>query len=252
MSNLWTPDEDKILIDCIVHQDMSYRETSEQLKGRTKDAIRHRWDKVKDRVDLEETSAVRVTDIPKVTFRSAVFDIETMDFKAGGQNDFMVCTCILPLDSDEVITTKIKREEVANDKNLIIRTLDELSKFDILIGHNIAAFDLNWLKSRAMVYNIDMPKPWLRYDTYQVAKTMAIKTVSKSLANLCTFFGIETSKTSIYKPEWTKISSPYKAEFEHALDHIVEHCVYDVQDNRELFYALWKYDTKKRLKRTKW
>lgn len=255
MTEIWTPDEDRILINSIIKEELNYTETSEKLLGRSRSAVRHRWNRIKHRIDASGEyygNRAPIEGVDKVDLRACVFDIETMDFKSDGYQDHLVCCSFFPIDRDEPYTIKLKFNDNRNDKELIVEVLEELAKYDILIGHNIAAFDLNWLYSRAMLYGIRMPKSWVYFDTYQVAKTLAIKSATKTLAGLCAFFGIENHKTPVQKGEWSMVDSPIRAEFEYIMDKIVDHCEKDVKDNRELFNVLWKYYDKKSLKRTKW
>lgn len=176
-----------------------------------------------------------------VNLRAAVYDIETTDFDATNRRGFFVLGCILPLDSDDVITVSIQANEFGYDGRALRQFFAELSNFDILIGHNIRAFDANYLHSRIMAHGLSWPKTWIEFDTYQTAKTLAIKAASKGLAALCDYFGIESNKTSVYSHNWNKIRSPNAATFSEALSQIEDHCIKDVFANRDLFYALYPY-----------
>ena len=256
MNDLWTPSEDKILIRSVALEGLNFTETAEKLDGRTRHSVRHRWNRIKHMLDASGEYAKRaipIEAIPVTTFRACVFDIECMDFKSDGYQDHLACVSFLPLEEGaEVYTIKVEFKDDRSDKDMLAETLSELAKYDIVIGHNVAGFDLNWLYSRAMYYGMKMPKDWLYYDTYQVAKTMAVKSASKSLAGLCAYFGIDSHKTSVQKTEWTMVDSPVKAEYDYSMGEIVTHCENDVKANRELFNVLWQYDGKRSLKRTKW
>jgi len=256
MNELWTPSEDKVLIRSVALEGLNFTETAELLEGRTRHSVRHRWNRIKHMLDASGEYSKRSIPIEPVqvtTFNACVFDIECMDFKSDGYQDHLACVSFLPLqEGAEVKTIQLEFEDERNDKDMLVEVIEELQKYDIVIGHNVAGFDLNWLNSRAMYYGMVMPKSWLYYDTYQVAKTMAIKSASKSLAGLCAYFGISSHKTAVQKGEWTMVDSPIKAEYDYAMGEIVKHCEWDVIDNRELFNVLWKYDDKKSLKRTKW
>lgn len=179
----------------------------------------------------------------RVLLRSAVYDIETMDFKAGGITDHMICGAILPLDSDEVDTTVISWDDSRDDRRILADFIEKLSEFDILIGHNITAFDAGWLRSRLAYHGFPYPsKRWMHYDTYQAARRMAIKADRKSLAFLCDFFRVPFVKTAVYPVAWSMVDSPNKAEFDQAIEHIVYHCKEDVKANRTLFDAIWPLD----------
>lgn len=178
-----------------------------------------------------------------VAMRSAVFDIETMDFATGGVRQHMVAACVLPLDDDNAEIIRLEFSDAGNDKRIIKELLDELYKYDILIGHNIASFDFNWINSRMMYHRMPpMEKRWAYYDTYQASKRMAIKADRKSLGFLGDFFRLPGEKTAVLPVSWGMVDSREKEEFEEAMDDILYHCVQDVKLNRELFYALWPRD----------
>lgn len=178
----------------------------------------------------------------RVFLEAAVFDIETTDFVASGMNH-LVCCSILPLSKDEITTIKIEFSDNRCDKRAIAEVIETLKYYDILIGHNIAAFDFNWLNSRLAFHGLDVTmKHWLYYDTYQAARRLALKADRKSLAFLCDFFQVPYEKTSILPVAWGKIDSSDEAEFSKALDSIVYHCEKDVFSNRNLFDALWPLD----------
>lgn len=194
---------------------------------------------------------------PPVMLRAAVFDIEVMDlFGAGDVPGHMVCCSILPLDEDQPITLALEFDDQRNDRRLLVATLDELAKFDILIGHNIARFDLNWLYTRVVYYGLDTPPTWFYYDTYSAAQRLALN-VRKSMAELGDFMRLNelhssASKTSVHTTTWGDIDSPDREVFDRALSYIIDHCERDVILNRLLFNELWRYDRSKSLKRTKW
>lgn len=178
-----------------------------------------------------------------IFMRAAVFDIEVMDFHSGGLMNFMICTSILPLDSDEVITLTLDYDDNGDDQRLLQEVVDELSMYDILIGHNIIAFDFNWINSRLMYHNMPpMPKRWLYYDTYQAAKRMAIKAQRKSLGFLGDYFCLDGDKTSVMPVAWQRVASRDKVEFNRGMNDIVYHCEQDVILNRNLFYAIYPRD----------
>lgn len=140
-------------------------------------------------------------------------------------------------------TLSLRYDEHTDDRRLVREVIADLSQYDILVGHNIAAFDLNWLWSRWWYHDIRAsdvgPWPrWMYFDTFQHAKGLAVKT-RKGLGNLMAFLGIEGVKTSVYKTEWHQVRSYYPDEWKTAMDKIIYHCEQDVKGNRQLFDALW-------------
>jgi len=190
-----------------------------------------------------EVSTLKTQTYTPVTFDAAVFDIETMSFFTGGVRNHIICTSVLPLKADKPTTFTLKFSDAGNDKKLIDNIVSELEKYDILIGHNIIAFDFNWLNSRIIYHGMPpMGKRWLYYDTYFAAKRIAIKTDRKSLGFLADFFRIPGEKTSVLPVSWGMIDSRNEDEFDEAMEDIVYHCEQDVLLNRQLFYALWPRD----------
>lgn len=172
--------------------------------------------------------------------RMAVFDIETTDLAAVGRQGFLVCCSILPIDDSDPYTLSLAfGENGGDDTRLLSDVLEELARYDFLIGHNITAFDLNWLNTRRAFQGLPAMRRWYVFDTYQVAKSLALRVTRKSLAFLCDAFGIECVKTSIYPAAWNDVRSPLEREFRGALDDIIYHCEQDVHANRLLFERLW-------------
>lgn len=187
---------------------------------------------------------------PDVNLRAVVFDIETMpnNFMAESELDILVCASFLPLDTEKPYTIAITHPEMTGLDDIDYRALrdlvSELEKFDILIGHNIAAYDLNWILTRLMYYGIPFPqKRHLYYDTYSASKRIAIKTW-KNLGNLGAFFGANGEKTKIHRPDWAKLWTTNKKQFDTTMNTIVYHCEQDVILNRQVFNELWATDHK--------
>lgn len=190
-----------------------------------------------------QTAPEEIGAMPHVLLKGAVVDIECTDFGTEGYSGYLVAVCVLPLGGESVITYRIEYDEHGDDRRLVREALDALSRYDIIIGHNLAAFDLNWLHSRWLFHDIrgsdvgDWPR-WLYADTYQMAKTTAVKT-RKGLGNLGDYFGLGGEKTSIYRTAWNNVRSPYRGDFDEAMSDIIYHCQQDVTLNRNLFDALW-------------
>lgn len=191
----------------------------------------------------------------RVLFKSAVFDVETTDFNTAGYQGRLVCACILPLAGEEVRTIKTSFSDARDDRRILKELIEELNQYDLLIGHNIAAFDLGWLDSRRMFYGWTPLRAWYYFDTYQVSQSLAIKSGSKRLGWLGDYFGLEGEKTSVYPTSWHKVSSPYESEFNEGLNDIVWHCQQDVRLNRNLFDVLFPEALTLKncqIKQTKW
>jgi len=172
--------------------------------------------------------------------RAAIADIEVTDFNSEGFAGYLICVCILPLDAEIPQTYTIQHSEFGDDKRLLQDVSQALAEFDIIAGHNWSAFDYNWLLSKLMFYRLPPLRSHWIFDTYQVAKTMGLKT-RKGLGNLVDYFGLEGEKTTIYRKSWNDIRHPNVDIFNKTLANIVYHCSEDVIANRNLLEVLLPY-----------
>lgn len=170
--------------------------------------------------------------------RAGVFDVETQSFDAIGEDGVFVCGCILPLDSDEIITSRLEVADKGDDKRALAEFIGHLWTFDILIGHNIIAFDLNWLNTRRMYHGMPNLRSWLLFDTYQASRALPLSSGGKSLGNLEDVFGLEGIKTTIRKTTWSKARSQDPEVFATSMAKTIYHCEQDVIGQRELFDVL--------------
>ena len=185
---------------------------------------------------------MKVRSYTSVPMSAAVFDIETTDFAAGGILDHMICGSILPLEG-KIETYKISHSDNRDDCRVLTEFLGALSRYGLLIGHNILAFDILWLRSRSSYHGLELPeRQYICYDTYQAARRQGIKAERKSLAFLGDFYRLKNLKTLIYPVAWSMVDSPGRTEAEEAITSVVSHCEQDVTMNRDLFYALWQRD----------
>jgi len=111
---------------------------------------------------------------------------------------------------------------------------------DILIGHNISAFDHNFMTGR-MAQHESLPDylpPRTHIDTLQVARHgFKGRTQGSSLENLLDFFQIAVQKDKPSKHIW---AGTVRVE-EEAIRRIAERCEADVRGNALLWTALRPY-----------
>lgn len=176
---------------------------------------------------------------PYESLDAVVFDIETSDFGTEGYAGRLLCCSFLNLRTSKVHTVEAKFKE-HNDRRLLREVAAELARYNYHIGHNIATYDYNWLNSRLMFHGLPTLDSAYYFDTYQVARSLALKT-RKGLGNLIDYFGLEGIKTTIYRTSWSGALSPYQGEFEAAMKDIVFHCEQDVVGNRAVFNPLHHY-----------
>ncbi len=203
---------------------------------------------------------VDLADLSHERFKPCVLDIETTDFSAtDGPMTMLVCAVVAPLNKSDGAEAKTFRlswrdGEIKSDYNLLQEVIAELNKWDIVIGHNVGRFDINWLISRVSQYYGFPPRTWFYYDTLSTARALAWLG-RKGLAPLCASLKIPNIKTSVQKATWADVYSPIEADFEYTMHQILYHCVEDVKSNRVLFNYLYPYGLTlptNQLKVTKW
>jgi hypothetical protein len=180
------------------------------------------------------------------------FDLETSALEAVGAG-FLLCAVVKPLDEKP----KIFRYDSppcrpGHETRLVKDVLAELSKYDILVGHNTDKFDLNYLKSRALVLGIPYNIHAISYDTLKAFRRIGYLSrpngfgkPSAGLAVVADMLGVttdENDKTSIqprahWKAVWQEGEDRRKA-----MNKIIDHCVRDVRLNEEVFKVLWRVD----------
>lgn len=197
--------------------------------------------------------------------KSAVFDIETSALEGVGAG-ILICVCVRPLSTHRTRTFRMDAYKYEyspefgfferQEKDLMLELVDELKKYDLLIGHNIEAFDLGFLRTRAYRHNIPFPLNPITYDTAKAFRRVRFRTVlnaigkpSASLDMVADFVGVKQEKTKIYPVEhWQNIWGN-EAQRMDAMNNIVDHCQKDVRMNAAIYDILLPYDEKVSLRR---
>lgn len=197
--------------------------------------------------------------------KSAVFDTETTSLEGVG-GGMLLCVCVRPLATNRTRTFRIDSYKYdpspeygvfeRQEKDLMQDVLEELRKYDLLIGHNIEGFDVNFLKTRAYLLGI----PWflapLTYDTMKAFRRTGYRTVlnkigkpSAGMAMVADFLRIDQLKTSIYPVDWWQAIWGNEIKRIEAINEIVDHCQRDVRCNAQMYEILLPADSKAVIKR---
>lgn len=187
-----------------------------------------------------------------------VFDLETTGLDAVGPG-FAMCMVYKPLNSRKIEVLRYDTLGCApgREKTLVKRCLEALEQFDLLIGHNIRRYDINFLHSRAAQLGIPSKLNKFYYDTMLAFKRTGYLTVpniigkpTASLAHVIDFFDIRlTKKYPIYPRQHWKAVWQTGHQRRKAMDHIVEHCKADVLANEQVYWHLLRDDRLARLER---
>jgi len=142
------------------------------------------------------------------------------------------------------------------ETNLIGELIDELSKYDLLVGHNIERFDLPYIRSRAKARNVPFFLNPFTYDTMKAWGRVKLRTVmngygkpTKSLDMIGDFLGLDQLKTKIYpRNHWLTIWGNAQQR-EEAMKDIIDHCQRDVRMNHEIYNIVLQDDMKASIRR---
>lgn len=163
----------------------------------------------------------------KFTEKIGFLDIEATNLKAN--YGVVICWCIKPAKAGiiEGCVTSGEMRTGERDKKILTKLMTTLRKFDRIITHygSDCKFDLPFLRSRAVHYNLDFPKYkqiW-QTDTYTIAKRKLCLS-SNRLGTIADFLGIKVKKTPITTEHWLNALSGRKE----SLDYILDHCRRDV------------------------
>lgn len=167
--------------------------------------------------------------------RVGVIDIETDHLKA----DFgtTLCYVIKELDKPNYYTRVITQAETmkVNDKRVVEGCIEDMRRFDRLIGYYHTGFDIPFLRARASINELEFPPYGSIYvdDLYYIIrKNFSLS--SKGLENACRqLLGI-SNKTKLDGKIWKSASRGDDV----SMGYILDHCMKDVEDTEKLYHHI--------------
>ena len=147
-------------------------------------------------------------------------DIETSNLKANF--GIMLTYAIKERGSKKIYSGTITKKELEKgvlDKRLVKQCIEDMRKFDVVMGFYSTKFDIPFIRSRAMYWDLDFPlygelqhkDVW-----YMVRAKMCLH--SNRLESACKHLGIE-GKTHIESIYWIRALSGDKKSIDYILDH---------------------------------
>jgi DNA polymerase elongation subunit (family B) len=191
-----------------------------------------------DKVEkIKVPSIIPVRWTTKADYKVGILDIETDSLKA----DFgmMLTWCIKEKGGDITYDT-ITRAEILSfefDKRITQTLVDEIKKYNVIIGYYSTKFDIPFIRTRAMKYGIDFPEfqeVW-HWDLYYAVKAK-MKLSRNSLEAATRFLGVE-GKTHLDPAIWLR----GKYGDEAAIAEILSHNKFDVDITEQLYDRLFPY-----------
>lgn len=176
--------------------------------------------------------------VPLPEFKVAVWDIETTDFKADiGSlmvSSFLDLATGIPNSRTVLDFTGTHAER---ERQLAIWTREQIASCDTIIGHNVKAFDRNFLNGVSARYGLPIMPKRTYLDTYLIARYGIKGLIGYSMANLADVLGLPIPKDSPSKDDWRL----YIAGDPAAVARITERCELDVIVNALLWEELKMY-----------
>jgi uncharacterized protein YprB with RNaseH-like and TPR domain len=166
-------------------------------------------------------------------------DIETTNLKAS--YGIMLCWCIYDANGEKMYEDCITKSDLQGetlDKRVVGSLVDTLRKFDRVYTYYGTKFDIPFARTRAVVHGLDFPlfQSVKHKDVYYIVRNKFCLH-SNRLAVACEILLGETDKTRIDPGRWTQALMGNKE----ALDYILQHCRYDVQDLAKLHRKVEHY-----------
>ena len=161
------------------------------------------------------------------------FDIETANLEANSGH--MLSWSFTDVRTGETTSDCITRAEIINglgDDSRIIKSLvNELKKYDVILGFWSTNFDVPYVRARALGQGIDFPiyGSVFHIDVFYAARSL-MKLHRRSLQAATEFLGIE-GKTHLDMNIWRKA----RLGHEESLEYVVEHN----RSDTEILAALW-------------
>jgi len=152
-------------------------------------------------------------------------DIECSQLKSN--YGIMLSYCIKERGKDKIYCDTITKRDIDKkvlDKRLTKNCINDMRKFDVVMGYYSTKFDIPFIRSRAMYWNLDFPLYGeLKHKDiyYMVRNKMCLN--SNRLEVACNHLGIE-GKTKLDGKVWILASAGDKK----SLDYVLEHNRFDV------------------------
>lgn len=189
--------------------------------------------------------------------KTTTFDIETTALDAVGAG-ILLCVVFQDYDTQEQTVFRVDeyRCKLGKEIPVLKDVIAHLEKYQMVVGHNVIKFDLNFLFTRCVRLGLDFkPNPFV-YDTLKAFRRTGLLTVQNAFGKpsagldmiVDALDGVQ-EKTKIYPASWWESVWDSKGARKQAMNFIVEHCQADVKMNASIYPQLLAMDGKATIKR---
>jgi uncharacterized protein YprB with RNaseH-like and TPR domain len=162
--------------------------------------------------------------------RVGCIDIEASGLKANF--GVILSWAIKEVGTDNIYYDVLTDEDIDNgvqDKRLVQTCVDTMRGFDRLVGHYSCKFDIPFIRTRALIHDLDFPKVGSIYhtDTWRMARQVLCL---HSNRQDCVAEALQHNniKTRLHPDAWLKVQFGNKKERKEALAYVLEHNEMDV------------------------
>lgn len=141
---------------------------------------------------------------------------------------------------DDVVGFKLSAKDVENqdDLTLVVNLIEAIEKADIIVGYNSKKFDLKYLNTRALFYNLPPLSTVKHIDLYEQVKR-SFKFPSNSMGNVSKYLGLEGKLANDGFDLWKRCMEHWNEETcEKALDDMLTYNMQDIEATRDLYKYL--------------
>lgn len=175
--------------------------------------------------------------------RVGYIDIETSNFDAN--YGIIITYCIYDDENNEIIEYCIDINDVRKgdfDKNLCKQLIKDMLKFDVLKGYFSTGFDIPFIRSRCLKWNLEFPiyKTIDHKDIYYMVKRL-LKLNNNKLETATRFLEIP-GKNHVSGERWLRALMCDGEIQRRAMEYILLHNRKDVKILRDLDYRLKEFD----------
>lgn len=168
-------------------------------------------------------------------------DVETSDLKANFGD--VICICAKPYKKNKIYTYRIDdskyndpNQRIWTDEKLILDFCELVREQVIVIGHNIARFDLKFLNTRLSKWKRPLLNPRINFvDTLTIARRR-LSLSNYKLETVADHYGVPDPKTPLVPSIWNMAAKGSIKD----IDFVVEHCKKDVQTEEQVYQAMLK------------
>jgi uncharacterized protein YprB with RNaseH-like and TPR domain len=177
--------------------------------------------------------------------RIGILDIEATGLK--GNWDFMLSYAIKELDKPKIYGRVLTPKEILSftfDRKLVGELIQDLAKFDRIVGHYIRdrRFDLPFIRARALKWKLDFPTYGMMKvtDTYDLSKNK-LCLHSHRLEAISQHLGIPSKGHRQEPDKWQRAQAGSKKDLAYTWTHNIE----DVASTEAVFKILRPYSMKR-------